>query len=177
MGSLQNKYQKTAILLEDCRTFASFSLGQITQPKFHNCEFTLLATKFIASNNKKNRKDIINHNDKRIKLLKQRLKDYSYRFEIENSLDSVVNKSIKNDGEQEVGDFIKLLIKQAKIYYENRNKADKPLYNSLANNPTKEPKKLISISGRFGKYTFKINPFSIYEDKLNEYTQYINKKS
>lgn len=177
MSSLQNKHQKTAILLEDCRKFASFALGQTLQPKFHTCEFTLLAMNFVASNNGKDRKDIINRNDKRIKLLKQHLKDYSYQMEIQRGGDNVVIKTIKNKDDLSVGDFIKLLIKQAKIYYENRNKVDKSLYNSLVNTPTKEPTKLISISGRFGGYTFKINPFSVYEDKLNEYIQYINKKS
>lgn len=177
MGSLQNKCQKTSILLEDCRKFASFASGQITQPKFHTCEFTLLAMNFVATKNDKDRKDIISRNDKRIKLLKQRLKDYSYRFEIEISLDRVEIKCIRNKDDLSVGDFIKLLIKQANIYYQNRNKVDKSLYNSLVNSSTKKPKELILISGRFENYTFKITPFSIYEDKLNEYNQFYNKKS
>lgn len=157
MKKFSKRYSETAKELEVRTNFARYTQTALHSGLNDVMYFNLTEKYFKADFRTK--KVMIVKNNQRIKLLKTRLKNYSYRLEIERNPMNVVRYKPFYIDCYSVEEEIKFLINFAKKKYSNR----------------KSINRLILVSGVVGGYVeIEVTPFSIFEDVLNHYSQKVS---
>lgn len=153
MKKFSKRYSETAKEIEVRTNFARYTQTSLHSGLNDVMYFNLTEKYFKADFRTK--KVMITKNNQRIKLLKARLKNYSYRLEIERKPMNVVRYKPFYMDCYSVEEEIKFLINFAKKQYSNRKFTV-----------------LILVSGLVGgDVEIEVTPFSIFEDVLNHYQQ------
>lgn len=154
MKKFSKRYSETAKELEVRTNFARYTQTALHSGLNDVMYFNLTEKYFKADFRTK--KVMIAKNNQRIKLLKNRLKNYSYRLEMERNPMNVVKYKTNFFDCDTVEDEIKHLINVAKNKYSVR----------------KIIGRLFLVSGVVGgDVEIEVTPFSIFEDVLNHYHQ------
>lgn len=161
MKKFSKRYSETAKELEVRTNFARYTQTALHSGLNDVMYFNLTEKYFKASFQTK--KMMITKNNQRIKLLKARLKNYSYRLEMERNPLNVIRYRPFFFDHDTVEDEIKHLIHAAKEKYSIRKVAER--LNG----------RLILVSGVVGgDVEIEVTPFSIFEDVLNHYQQIVS---
>lgn len=164
MKKFSKRYSETAKELEVRTNFARYTQTTLHSGLNDVMYFNLTEKYFKASFQTK--KMMLTKNNQRIKLLKARLKNYSYRLEMEcNPLNVIRYKPFYIDCDT-VEEEIKFLINFAKKKYSIRKFINRPEVRKYV---------LILVNGVVGgDVEIEVTPFSVFEDVLNHYHQKAN---